>query len=394
METHDWLVSPAADAHCLQASAALRRGESLVAVTRSLRKALTPEQTHAVLELIDLRHRGQEKFTSADRMFFTRVGLQQATDEQIARYKAFRFPTHAVVADLCCGIGGDTLALAARGPCVAIDRDPAVLCFAAANVAAVLPSASEPIRFFTEDVSPASLRDANFWHLDPDRRAEGRRTVQLDAFSPPLSAIDQLLQVSPDGGVKLAPATEVPASWHAEAECEWISRAGECRQQVAWFGSLASAPGRRRATIVAEGVAARSLVGIPAQSLPVSDRIASYLYEPDAAILAAELTGVLATELNLAAIAAGSVYLTSDAIIHDAAIAGFHVRDVLPLDRRRLKSYFRERAIGRLEIKQRGVPVSIEKLRSELDLRGTQPSVLFVTRLGTQIVAIIADRLT
>ena len=55
-----------------------------------------------------------------------RVGLEQASDEVVAAHKAGRFSDCGRVADLCCGIGGDTLALAARAEVVA--------CFARASV--------------------------------------------------------------------------------------------------------------------------------------------------------------------------------------------------------------------------------------------------------------------
>ena len=62
-------------------------------------------------------------------MFFTRLGLEQATDAWVARYKATRFPAGQLLADLCCGIGGDLMALSERGPTRGVDRDPvAAIC--------------------------------------------------------------------------------------------------------------------------------------------------------------------------------------------------------------------------------------------------------------------------
>ena len=56
-----------------------------------LRGTLSPAQTHLLLEQVELRRRATAKFTHAARMFFTRIGLEQATDEWVARYKAARF---------------------------------------------------------------------------------------------------------------------------------------------------------------------------------------------------------------------------------------------------------------------------------------------------------------
>ena len=105
----DWLCSAAARPW-LEMSQQWT-GSRLALLTR-LRKDLAPEKARQVAEQVDLRRRAAEKFTHADRMLFTARGLEQATDEVVADYKASRFPAGQRVADLCCGIGGDLIALA------------------------------------------------------------------------------------------------------------------------------------------------------------------------------------------------------------------------------------------------------------------------------------------
>ena len=56
-------------------------------------------------------------------MLFTRAGYEQSSSEPIARYRAARFGDARRVADLCCGIGGDLLALASGREALAVDRD-------------------------------------------------------------------------------------------------------------------------------------------------------------------------------------------------------------------------------------------------------------------------------
>src|SRR5262245_49147881 len=70
----------------------------------------------AALETALLRRRAADKFTRAGRMFFCREALEQASGEPAARHRARRFEPLGRVADLCCGLGGDALALAGRGP--------------------------------------------------------------------------------------------------------------------------------------------------------------------------------------------------------------------------------------------------------------------------------------
>ena len=306
LEDYRWLTSAAAVPWLRRAADS---PQSVLKLTAELRKQLSPAQTHLVLEQVELRRRAQSKFTAAAGMFFTPQGLEQATDETVAAYKAARFPSAAPVADLCCGIGGDLQALAARGPVIGVDRDPGVAVLAAANLRVVeneapCPPHPQPLshKGRGEDAcaadsfaarsfpatgipdSPLSPRAANSplsprgrgaggegapgaagvvvaevadfevrnfaaWHIDPDRRPHGRRTTRVELHDPGPGVIDHLRAACPAGAVKLAPAATLPDAWPREAELEWISRAGECRQLICWFGELArtrSAPGHDR----------------------------------------------------------------------------------------------------------------------------------------------------
>ena len=71
----------------------------------------------------ELRLRARAKFSRAMSMFFTRPGLEQASAEVIARHRASRYTGFELVADLCCGIGGDLVALASGAGVLAVDSD-------------------------------------------------------------------------------------------------------------------------------------------------------------------------------------------------------------------------------------------------------------------------------
>ncbi|MEL7675385.1 MAG: class I SAM-dependent methyltransferase, partial [Chloroflexota bacterium] len=99
-----------------------------LALLNALRRELSPEQAGAALTLARLRERAASKFSRAGGMYFTPEALEQASGEIIAGWRARRFAEagYARVADLGCGIGGDTLALAALPGVgvVGLDRDP------------------------------------------------------------------------------------------------------------------------------------------------------------------------------------------------------------------------------------------------------------------------------
>src|ERR1700685_3771500 len=71
----------------------------------------------------ELRLAARAKFVRAMEMLFTRTGYEQSSSETIRRYRAARFGDPRLIADLCCGIGGDLLALALERDVLAVDLD-------------------------------------------------------------------------------------------------------------------------------------------------------------------------------------------------------------------------------------------------------------------------------
>ncbi len=362
----------------------------LAAQAKALRRDLSADRVHLLLEQAELRRRARAKFHAAHRMFFTAVGLEQATDETLAAYKASRFQAGQPGADLCCGIGGDLLGLAGRGPVVGVDRDPVHALLAQANAQAT-PAAAGRAQVRQEEAQRVRVTDFAAWHIDPDRRPQGRRTTHVGLHEPGADVIERLFVANPNAAVKLAPAAEVPDRWERAGELEWISRARECRQLVVWFGPLAVEPGRRRATRV-EATQTHTFVSEPGGSAPPAPRAGRYVYEPDPAVLAAGLAAALANRHGLAGLGPQPGYLTGDAPLDEPLLACFAVREVLPLDLKRLRSALASRGIGRLEIKKRGVGDGPEVLRRRLGPRGPNAAVLILTRVAGRAVAMIADR--
>lgn len=384
-----WLTS--GDAAPWLALAGSLSDSPLECATR-LRQELSAMRAALVQEQAELRRRAVRKFSAAPRMFFTARGLEQATDETIARYKASRFAVDEPVADLCCGIGGDLMALATRGPTVGVDCDTIVAHVARANLEVVCGE-SDRMRAEVQSTDAGEFDVSRFsaWHIDPDRRPEGNRTTRVALHEPSDAAIDALRGANANAAVKLAPAAELPPHWAAEAELEWIGHDRQCQQLVAWFGALASQPGQRTATSL-DGGTARSFVGNRDVHVETAIRIGRFLYEPHAAVLAAGIWGDLAARRGLSPVAARIPYLTGDAAVDDPLLASFEVLEVLPLEIKRVKAALRTRRVGRVEIKKRGVPIDPETLRRRLALHGDEALTLIAAPHAGKTVAILARR--
>ncbi|MFS0792987.1 THUMP-like domain-containing protein [Microbacterium sp. 1P10AE] len=362
------------------------------AVSRLRAAGHSPDLVAAVVSQARLRVRAGAKFGPfADRMLFTRAGLEQATRLPIAARHAGRFRAADVssVADLGCGIGGDALGLAGLGIRVhAVDADEVTAAIAAYNLAPF----GDAVTVAHGRAEDADLSGVDAVWLDPARRTAGHgetRRVSADQWSPSLEWVFELLRGRP-GGVKLGPAFDrelIPD----DVEAQWISADGSTIELVLWAGSLAR-DNVRRAALVVRGDDAWELTA-PSDAPDVEPReLGAYVHEPDGAVIRARLIGEVARSLEAGMVATGIAYLTSDAALTSPFVSSFRVREELPADTKKLARALRDRNIGTLEIKKRGVDIDPAALRTRLSLRGDESATLLVTRVRGRRVALLADR--
>jgi len=362
------------------------------AVSRLRAAGHSPELVSAVVGQSRLRVKARAKFGDfADRMLFTRAGLEQATRLAVAARHAGRFRAAGIdsVADLGCGIGGDALGLAALGIRVtAVDADEVTAAIAAYNLAPFGVAVTVQ-NALAEQTDLAGI--GGVW-LDPARRTSGHSEtarVRPEDYSPPLDWALALAGRIPTG-IKLGPGLD-RALIPDDVEAQWVSADGSTVELVLWSGVLARA-GVRRAALVMRGDDVWELTA-PADAVDEPVRtLGAFVHEPDGAVIRARLIGEVARSLEAGMLAEQIAYLTSDAALTSPFVASFRVREVVPAETRALSRALRERGIGRLEIKKRGVDVDPAALRTALKLRGDGSATLILTRVGSKRLAILADR--
>lgn len=394
---YTWLASAAGERWLREA--ADHEGSSLQLAER-LRRDLSAQRARLIASQASLRKRGVEKFGRwAAKMFFERVLLEQATDLWIARYKASRYEGAVRVVDLCTGMGGDLMGLAEHHTATGWDRRDEACWLAKYNAELFRHGAGDAskVQVHVGDVGDYASSPNEAWHVDPDRRATGQRRTRPEFFSPRLEQIDLWREFGARGAVKLAPGTQPPATWEAQAEWEWISRDRQCRQLVAWFAAPGASAGQHRATHVTPvdgggGFRVESFAGDWRLAPPASQQVGAYIFDADAAIHAAGLLGAAAGHWELTTVGVGGGYLTADAPIDSALLANFAVEATLPLRERQLADYCRSRKLGALEIKTRGVDVDPNKFRRRLKLTGDNQAVLLLTRVGPRRIGVFARR--
>lgn len=348
-----------------------------------LRREFPDSLVRGAFALCDLRRRARAKFSRAGQMWFDRRGLEQATAEAVARHKAARF--EGSVWDLCCGVGGDAIALAAKCEVSAVDLNP-VNCLRTEWNAEVYDCAAR-VSTVCADVTSLDLGD-RLVHIDPDRRAKSAaRVVRVEDYVPNLAFLQELTRRCRGGAIKLSPAANFGGKFPG-TEIELVSLDGECKEATVWFGSLVGAV-PWRATVLPSG---ETLAGHPLDFAAELQPLQQFLFDPDPAVVRAGLIDAAALQLNLSRLDAEEEYLTGDSSLNSPFVQSFEVLAALSNDLREIRRYFRESNFGSLEIKCRRIPIDIEKVRQKVELPGDEPGVLIFARTAGKAHALVCRR--
>jgi hypothetical protein len=368
----------------------------------------------------ELRLQARSKFSRAMEMFFTRPGLEQASAEVVARHRSARYSAMGNLADLCCGIGGDLVVLAAdrnasagnRGAAaadrsaaagnrsavpgnrrvLAVDRDPLHLRIARAN--AEVYGAADGVTVAGSDVRDVDLAGLDAIFVDPARRT-GSRRLRAGHSEPPLEWCLSLAGKVDAVGIKAAPGLPhqaVPPGW----ELEFIAIGRALKEAVAWSPALATCA--TRATILPQGRAlqpqgralqpqgralqpqAHTLV--PEPGPPVDVRMpGEFLLDPNPAVTRASLVQDLARRLGAWKIDDQIAFLSADVPLRTPFGRALRVIDSAPWNQKQLPARLRQLDIGAVDIRRRGLAGDVDQLHRRLRLSGSRRATLVMTRV-------------
>ena len=371
-----------------------------LAVAEALRREYPASLAAAAMAQHELRLIARAKFARAMEMLFTRDGYEQSSSETIARYRAVRFGDARRVADLCCGIGGDLIALASasRSPTlvVAVDRDEVHTRLALHN--ALVYGVSYRVSACVADVRDIRLVGIDAVFIDPARRAGGRR-FRAGVSEPPLGWCFGLAERVPAVCVKAAPglpAELIPPGW----EAEFITDGRDLKEAVLWSPALATAPwlppgppgpagpdsptgpaGRtspRRATILPAG---DTLVARPGDPVPVGEP-GEYLLDPSPAVTRAGLVEDLARTLGAWKFDPQIAFLAIDREIQTPFARTLRVLDSAPWNEKRFAARLRGLGVGPADIRRRGLAGDVDQIRRRLKLAGPHRATVVLTRVA------------
>lgn len=388
MLDHNWLTSDEA-LNAIAGLSAETTGTNIRAKTlMRLRKQFSSEQTHFIASQIGLRIQATTRFALAAEMLFTDRSLQQTTDGAIAAFKASLIsklaPQVKHVTDLCCGMGGDLQALAARYNVTGVELDPQ-LCHLAKHNATL--NNLNTVEIISGDASQSRL-NTDWVHIDPDRRYDGLRHTDVNSLQPGGETLEQLIRQVGNSlqglSVKLAPASIIAQHWQSQCQLYWIQSRNECRQQLAVFTCDNARQNYRTALAIDQSATPKWEFSYPNEGLrnsrdvPLKGSVDKFLYEPKPAILAGQLAPSWALSHDLQYIHSGVAYFTSDFASKLSGGTCYEILEELPFDLKKIKRHLKQHDIGRLEIKKRGVDTTPEQLRKKLKPRGKNGATLII----------------
>jgi protein-L-isoaspartate O-methyltransferase len=349
-----------------------------------LRKSYAAELASAAYEIDQLRRKAATKFADADRLYFTQEALEQASSTVLASYRAARFAGNRTVFDLGCGIGSDAIALARAGcRVIAIERDPVRRAMAAENTRIL----GLPVEVRDGDLMAVDPSEADAAFCDPARRVDGKRQIRSESYEPNPQDVIRGFPESYPLAFKLAPGIDRSDAAELGAEVEYLSLHGEMKECVVWRGPLATR--RWRATMLPGG---ESIVADDPHPRPIVTDVQRYLFDPDPAVVRADLVGDLARQGDLTAIDDRIAWLTSDRIIESPWLTRYRVDRVLPLDRKGIAAACRELDIGRLTPLKRGMEMDTDSVTRLVTKSGLLHRMLIVTKVAGRPMAILAER--
>ncbi|OUZ10411.1 hypothetical protein BHE97_07475 [Aeromicrobium sp. PE09-221] len=371
LATFEHLLTPAGQ-RLLAAVAEEPPDTSDLALGTRLRREHPGELVAAAITQQRLRAKAVAKLgPDAAHLYYTPDALEQATRAPVARHRAeqLRDLGARTVVDLGCGIGADLIAFARAGLTVrGIEIDPLRAAIARGNLSALGIDGQVEAGDALE--TPISEDEVAF--VDPARRDGSGRLTRLDQLTPPWEWIARLL----DGR---AVAKVMPGIAHDAIPpgvgVEWVSDRGDLVEACLW-GAGWERPERRATSLPsAESISSR---GVQARLAPPR----RFIVEPDDAVIRAGLVAELGERIDGGLLDPKIAYLTCDTPPSGNLGRWFEIVEELPFRAKSLRAALRERNLGTLTIKKRGVDIVPERLIAQLKPTGDIPATLVVTRVA------------
>lgn len=299
-------------------------------------------------------------------------GLRFATPELVARYRAGRLKC-GVLADISCGIGGQTVFFAKEcGRVYGVDIDGEKLECALRNAGVY---GVDNITFIEGDaLSPQvveKVADSDIVFSDPARPA-GENVRQTGSLRPGIPLVLEAYRYVTDCFAFETPPQMPPERIDFDCEREYLSVDGQLNRLTLYFGPLKRCG---RSAVLLKGDEVHRLESADSShvpAVPMTGVAGTYAFEPDPAVVKAGLVNELAAGLawNVGLVEADKKrsLLTSDSLLDSPFFKNrYRVLVSVPFDCSRVNRSLKEYGIGRAVIRFNVEPGKYWNVRDNIE---------------------------
>ncbi len=361
-----------------------------IRLSNFLRKQFSPDESIVIANVFSIQKKAQKKFNTTSIVLTDQFAYEQASAHFISLYKESLLPKDAVIADLCCGVGGDSWALSQSHKVIGVDLNKG-------RLACFLFNLQSPSTMAICADATSLSNSCDHFLLDPDRRSGTNldKSWNLLDLSPSIPQIKAILNNYRGGLIKLGPVFDENL-FDFPFELDFIGDREDCREALFRVGSLCKNPNTIRAIIHDKGTF-HSLSRDSSDTLPSANVLSTsdsqFFYEPRKTALRAGFTQILASRFNLYTIHRDLPYLHGSKFILDPFLKAYEILAISSSQDKAIKKALKSMNARVLKCKKRGVLIDPDKETFKYrKLKGSTPVTLVFTRtLESQIVLIVRD---
>jgi len=349
-------------------------------LSEKLSKKFNSQERNAIIHYLEILPKIREKFCLQNvDLICDRLAYEQATARDISEYKAKIWQSGAKIADLCCGMGGDSFWLPAGIVASGVDIAPERVLMFNENMErlglpnrAVLQNALE-------------VKGGDFFCIDPARR---------EGLSPGFESILELSKKFCGGMIKLPPAfpeNEIPK----ESDVLYLGNATDCRECLMLSGVLGK--GIVRAVAICKGeILEWQCKKNELQNINLEvKKLGAFILEPNPVLVRSHLFLSEAKKIAFWQIDSTLAYMSCETLPPEhRGFTAYKVIEQSSLSTNNVKAMLKKYDAGKITIKKRGVEVVPEAEIRRLAPKGKNEYILFYTRILGEKRAILAKNLS
>ena len=346
-------------------------------LSAKLSKKYNQQERRTLIHYFEILPKIRKKFCLQNiDLICDRLAFEQATARDISEYKAKMWQSGAEIADLCCGMGGDSFwlpsGIVASGADIAPER---VLMFNEN-----MERLKQPHKAVLQNA--LEVKGGDFFCIDPARR---------EGLNPNFESILELSKKFCGGMVKLPPAypeNELPK----ESDILYLGDAKDCRECLMLTGVLGK--GIIRAVVICE----RETFECQCEKNELQNinlnlkKLGNFILEPVPVLVRSHLFLSEAKKYGFWQIDSTLAYLSCEGLPPEhKRFAAYKVIEQSSLSTNNVKAMLKKHGIGKITLKKRGVEVVPEAEIHRLSPKGEREGVLFYTRVLGEKRAILCE---